>query len=411
MLLSVLARNYPYYFFLYPNLLSHCKKVTPTPTPTLTITSPEEQTTTSELKRETIFEPEPVVSPTMSATDPILMKRDSLTLQSSGVDLRTAIATELDVLRRTSSTESAGIFKARSYEAAIKYIHELPGPITCLADLPPHKKGDALTGKIREKVAEYITTGRIADVEEARQSRNPDTIEAFMNVYGIGPKKAMDLIKAGHRSIADLRVAAAADPKLLNKNQRIGLLYYDDLLLRIPRTEMDAHATTLMTAKPPALEGVIVGSYRRGRPDSGDIDMLIRTTDAATNVGKSLADYVKHLKSTGYIKEVLAIGDHKCLAISQLPGAPARRLDLLVTPPEEFPFAVLYFTGSDGFNVRMRQMALGHGFTLNEHALTHVKTGKTVTNIKSEADIFTALKMEWREPVDRTGPEAAVSIA
>ena len=395
MLISILARNYPYNLLFYPGLLAHhnIKKVTPAPLPALVITNPEEQTTTSELNRETIFEPEPVVTPTMSAAD-----------------LRPAIAAELDVLRRTSSTESAGIFKARSYEAAIKYIRELPHPITCLADLPPHKKGDSLTGKIREKVAEYITTGKIADVEEARASRNPDTIEAFMNVYGIGPKKAMDLIKAGHRSIAELRAAAAADPKLLNKNQRIGLTYYEDLLLRIPRSEMDAHASMLMAAKPAALEGVIVGSYRRGRPDSGDIDMLIRTTDAATNAGKSLADFVKQLKTAGYIKEVLAIGDHKCLAISQLPGAPARRLDLLVTPPEEFPFAVLYFTGSDGFNVRMRQLALERGFTLNEHALTHVKTGVKVGGIKAEADIFIALKMEWREPVDRTGPEAAVSI-
>jgi DNA polymerase/3'-5' exonuclease PolX len=394
MLISVLTRSYYPYNLLYPGLL-HAKKMTLTPIqhhhqPT------SESTTTSELntKTETIFEPEPVVSPTMSAADK-----------------RPAIVAELDVLRRTSSTESAGVFKARSYEGAIKYINDLPTPIITIADLPPHKKGDGLTGKIREKVAEFLTTGRIAEVEEARATRNPDTIEAFMNVYGIGPKKAIDLIQAGHRSIADLRVAAAADPKLLNKNQRIGLTYYEDLLKRIPRSEMDAHVSTLMALKPVALEGIIVGSYRRGRPDSGDIDMLIRTTDAAVDAGKALADYVKKLKEAGHIKEVLALGTHKCLAISQLPGFPARRLDLLVTPPEEFPFAVLYFTGSDGFNVRMRQIAVSRGFTLNEHALTHLKTAKTVGGIKSEADIFTALNMEWRGPVDRIGPEAAVSIA
>jgi DNA polymerase/3'-5' exonuclease PolX len=377
MLLDVLARNYPY-SLLYSGFLSRGKKVTATP-PALTVT---EVTTT-------LQEPQ----------------QDTMT------DLRPALITELDVLRRTSSTESAGVFKARSYEAAIKYIRELPGPITSLEDLPAHKKGDGLTGKIREKVAEFLTTGKIAEVEEARQSRNPDTIEAFMNVYGIGPKKALDLIKAGHRSIPELRTAAAADPKLLNKNQRIGLQYYDDLLLRIPRAEMDQHAAKLMDVKPAALEGVIVGSYRRGRPDSGDIDMLIRTTDAAVDAGKALADYVAALKAAGYVKEVLAIGPHKCLAISQLPGAPARRLDLLVTPPEEFPFAVLYFTGSDGFNVRMRQVALERGFTLNEHALTHVKTGKTVGGAKTEADIFAALKLVWKEPVERTGPEAVIPVA
>jgi DNA polymerase/3'-5' exonuclease PolX len=405
MLISVLTRSYYPYNLLYPGLL-HAKKVTPASMQTHDQPN-SESTTTSELNSDAKTIPE---TETMSSIDPILMKRDSLTLQDPGVDLRPALVAELDVLRRTSSTESAGVFKARSYEGAIKYINDLPTPIITIADLPPHKKGDGLTGKIREKVAEFLTTGRIAEVEEARATRNPDTIEAFMNVYGIGPKKAIDLIQAGHRSIADLRVAAA-DPKLLNKNQRIGLTYYEDLLKRIPRSEMDAHVSTLMALKPVALEGIIVGSYRRGRPDSGDIDMLIRTTDAAVDAGKALADYVKKLKEAGHIKEVLALGTHKCLAISQLPGFPARRLDLLVTPPEEFPFAVLYFTGSDGFNVRMRQIALSRGFTLNEHALTHLKTTKTVGGIKSEADIFTALKLEWREPVDRTGPEAAVSIA
>jgi DNA polymerase lambda len=398
MLISILARNYYPYNLLYPGLLQS-KKMTMAPTQQQQQQQPiPESTTISELKRELIFEPETIFEPRPKPE------------QMSSIDLRHAIATELDVLRRTSSTESAGIFKARSYESAIKYIRELSGPITSIADLPPHKKGDGLTGKIREKVAEYITTGKIAEVEEARATRNPDTIEAFMNVYGIGPKKAIDLIQAGHRSIAELRVAAAADPKLLNKNQRIGLTYYEDLLMRIPRVEMDAHSATLMALKPAALEGVIVGSYRRGRPDSGDIDMLIRTTDATVDAGKSLADYVKKLKDAGHIKEVLALGSHKCLAISQLPGFPARRLDLLVAPPEEFPFAVLYFTGSDGFNVRMRQLALSHGFTLNEHALTHVKTGKTVGGIKAEADIFAALKIAWKEPVDRTGPEAVIPI-
>ncbi len=333
-------------------------------------------------------------------------------LDLMATDLRPAILADLDVLRRTSSTEPAGVFKARSYEAAMKFLKELPKPITSLEDLPPYKKGDGLTGKLREKVVEKITTGLMAEAEKARAERNPDAIESFMNIYGVGPKKALDLIQAGYRSIADLRAAAAANPKLLNKNQQVGLRYYDDLLQRIPRAEMDAHASTLMGAKPSALEGVIVGSYRRGRPDSGDIDMLIRTTDAAVDAGKALAEYVKTLKAAGYIKEVLAQGEHKCLAICQMPGASAaRRLDLLVTPPAEFPFAVLYFTGSDNFNVRMRQLALERGYTLNEHALTELKTKSPVLGLKTERDIFAFLKMEWREPVERTGADAVITLA
>jgi DNA polymerase (family 10) len=134
--------------------------------------------------------------------------------------------------------------------------------------------------------------------------------------------------------------------------------------------------------------------------------MLIRTT--------ALADCVAALRSSGYIREILAMGDHKCMAICDLDpasGSNGRRLDLLVTPPDEFPFAVFYFTGCDTFNVAVRSHALRLGFTLNEHALTHIATGLPVKGIKTEKDIFAALKLTWREPVDRTGPDAVTPVA
>ena len=125
-----------------------------------------------------------------------------------------------------------------------------------------------------------------------------------------------------------------------------------------------------------------------------------------------LEEYVSVLKACGYIREVLAMGAHKCLAISQLPGpefeGKARRLDLLVTPPSEFPFALFYFTGCDTFNVAVRSHALTQGFTLNEHAITHIQSGKPVLCIKKEETIFKLLKLKWVEPVDRTGANAVV---
>ena len=323
---------------------------------------------------------------------------------NSQSDMKQQIIAELDVLRRISTTETAGTFKARSYAAAIKTLQAMPGPIQTVADIPASTKGDGLGKEIRIKLEKIITNGHLDISPEVRQKAV--ALEAFQNIYGVGPKKAEQLIADGYTTLAQLEAAAAKDPKLLNKNQRIGLTYYNDLLERIPRAEMDEHASILMAAKPAALEGIIVGSYRRGQSNSGDIDMLIRTASPSVNAGAALADFVTALRDKGYIKEVLAQGEHKCLAISQLPGMPARRLDLLVTPPEEFPLAVLYFTGSDTFNVAMRSHALTRGFTLNEHALTHVATGKAVVGIKSERDIFTAIKVQWREPHERTGTDA-----
>jgi DNA polymerase IV len=270
-----------------------------------------------------------------------------------------------------------------------------------MEDLPASQKGDGLGKEVRIKIQKILEHGGLEISPEARGTAT--ALEAFQGIYGVGPKKAQDLLAAGHTTIEGLRAAFAKDKGLLNKNQQIGLHYYEQLLQRIPRAEMDQHAALLMAAKPASLEGVIVGSYRRGRPDSGDIDMLIRTTSADPT---ALDEFVTALRLKGYIREVLAHGEHKCMAICALPGSIGRRLDLLVTPPAEFPFAVFYFTGSDTFNVAVRAHALKRGFTLNEHAITQVSSGKQVQGVRSEQDLFKLLKLRWVEPVDRTGPEA-----
>jgi DNA polymerase/3'-5' exonuclease PolX len=323
------------------------------------------------------------------------------------MDRRPQIIAELETLRKLAATETAGTFKVRSYTAAIKALQSLPHPVTAVTDLPPPVAGDGLGAKIRDKIATILATGSLPITADARARAT--ALSAFQQIYGVGPKKAEQLVAAGYTTIDQLRAAVTADPTLLNRNQQIGIRYYDPLLTRIPRSEMDAHSALLLAHKPASMEGVIVGSYRRGRPDSGDIDMLLRVSSPTDDAPTALAAYVTVLRAAGYIREVLAQGDHKCLAIAALPGGTARRLDLLVTPPDEFPFAVFYFTGSDTFNVAVRAHALSRGFTLNEHALTTVRSGRPVTGIKTEIGIFTALRIMWREPHERTGPEAVVT--
>ena len=53
----------------------------------------------------------------------------------------------------------------------------------------------------------------------------------------------------------------------------------------------------------------------------------------------------------------------------------ARRVDFLYTSIEEFPFAILYFTGSKIFNTVMRQVAVEKGYTMNEHGLYTLQDG------------------------------------
>jgi DNA polymerase/3'-5' exonuclease PolX len=134
----------------------------------------------------------------------------------------------------------------------------------------------------------------------------------------------------------------------------------------------------------------IVGSFRRQAATSGDIDVLLRVPkDTDKKEAKQhLEEYVHALKQHEYIEEVLALGEHKCMAISRIPGGKARRLDLLMTPNEEYAYAILYFTGSDKFNVAFRQHALQKGYTLNEHTLKPIREGvRDVPYMKTEREI------------------------
>jgi DNA polymerase beta len=157
------------------------------------------------------------------------------------------------------------------------------------------------------------------------------------------------------------------------------------------------------------MKGIVVGSYRRGGESSGDIDVLLTLPESDPELFSS---YIDSLKKSGYMVEVLSQGDQKCLSIVKLKAdGKNRRLDLLVVPKEEFPFALLYFTGSGDFNIAFRKHALKLGYTLNEHELKPVKDDvKHVPPFKYEAQIFKFLGLEYKEPNQRIGPTSVVEL-
>jgi DNA polymerase (family 10) len=62
--------------------------------------------------------------------------------------------------------------------------------------------------------------------------------------------------------------------------------------------------------------------------------------------------------------------------------------------------ALLYFTGSKGHNIKLRMRALARDLTLNEYALSEIKTGRVVAS-ETEAEIYAALGLAWIPPVLR----------
>lgn len=320
--------------------------------------------------------------------------------------LNEQLATLFDELS-TFMTKRGEPFKSRAYQKAQESI------VLYENDITPenYKELNKLPGvgeTIINKIGEYIQTGTLRLLE--RERADPQNVLA--DIYGIGPKKASDLVNKGIKTVNELR---EKENELLNAVQKVGLKYYEDILQRIPRSEIDEYhsvfSKTFNTVKETDSKYEIVGSYRRNAMTSGDIDVII--TSENKEVFKKFIDSLLEQK---IILEVLSRGSTKSLVVAKLPNKKvARRVDFLYTSPQEYPFAVLYFTGSKIFNTVMRGRALSMGYSLNEHGLYKMegkkKGDKIDKSFSSESDIFTFLQMEYKEPSERKSGKSVVPLA
>ena len=282
--------------------------------------------------------------------------------------------------------------RAKAYANACETISNFNGPITCPEDL----RGLPNIGKtIQEKLDVFTKTGTLPILEEESATiKRRDAMAVFMDIYGVGEKKAEEIVKENIFTIEEL----GRRKDLLNDKQLIGLAYYHDILKRIPRKEIDAYNALFRKLYGENME--IVGSYRRGKAESGDIDVIL------TGKESEYVSFIDELVNKKVILEVLSRGPTKCLVIAKLPRHKvARRVDFLFTPASTYPFALLYFTGSKEFNTGMRERALKMGYTLNEHGFSKMdgrKKGAKVDRVfVDERAIFDFLKMKYKEPFER----------
>jgi DNA polymerase lambda len=286
--------------------------------------------------------------------------------------------------------------KGRSiaYGKAITLLRTVEFPITSSRDVSNIK---GIGSSIREKIDEFLTTGKIRVAEEARaliprRTEREEMILEFQTIHGIGPIRATELYDK--EKITSLK--QLSEYPHLTKQQRIGLKYREDLIKRIPRYDIYILNIILVyflnrTFGKDTYRLEIAGSYRRKADTSGDIDCLL-TSDVFT-----LKDVVKVLTSERVILETLGMKDEKFLGIVSCPsGGRAMRLDIEFLPKNEWGSALLYFTGSKEFNVHMRAHAKKKGLLLNEHGL--FRGSEKVLNSPSEKDVFDYLELKYVDP-------------
>jgi len=299
-------------------------------------------------------------------------------------------------------------WKATAYKKALKSLESVDSVHT-ISDIKNIKGfGKSLTAKVEE----IIKTHHLKAAEEAKCSKTSEAVKELTSIHGIGIQKARSLMEKGITTIDELRIASNADESLLHEQQKIGLEFYKDIKQRIPHSEMQKHVDFLKgvmnnISSTGRLE--VVGSFRRHAKTSGDVDVLI--TDYPDN-NKLLDIFLEALQERGYLSHhnsKLSKGKVKYCGISKLPDAfpedPYRRLDVLYTHPYEYPFALLYFTGSGEFNKEMRAHALKLGYSLNQKNIQHKDTSLIIDieehEFKSERDIFDFLKLKYIEPSKR----------
>ena len=249
------------------------------------------------------------------------------------------------------------VFKTRAYYKAAETIANFP------EDIETIRKENRLTeipgiGKtLAEKISQYLDTGKMTAYEELIREV-PEGLLDVVHVPSIGPKKAklfFDQLKV--KSVADLRKAVDTGkleglPGIKEKtidNIRRGIKIVQEGQERMPlgaATQVAEEFVAALQKLPQVKDIVAAGSLRRGRETVRDIDILIDSTDPP-----KVMDVFVHLP---LVKSINAHGETKSSVLTQNNV----QVDIRVVEPKSFGAALLYFTGSKDFNIKLRQIAI-----------------------------------------------------
>ncbi|KAF9960281.1 hypothetical protein BGZ72_007404 [Mortierella alpina] len=323
-----------------------------------------------------------------------------------------------DTIKTKGSKEH---YKVINYRKAITAIRALDYEITSEAMA---LKVPRVGKKIAQKIGECIALGKIKKLDHLNWDQDRSRVETlFRSIYGVGSEMATDWYNKGLRTLEDVRKLPD-----LTKNQISGLKYYDDLLQRVPRAEVEEIGkvvTASATKLHPDIQVHVTGSYRRGQPDCGDIDMVVARPDI--DFGGDLfviMDHIlKDLISQGFLVDHLSLPvwsddmegqmkHFKYMGICKLPGEGHvhHHIDILVVPWMHLGAVLLYFTGNDICNRSMRLLAANRGMRLSDKGLfAGVIRGKNRKKIneghwvagRTEKEIFDYLKIKYLEPHER----------
>ena len=277
-------------------------------------------------------------------------------------------------------------FKSRAYYNAAKTlsgIDNLDGVIQEKRLKEIKGIGETLSGNIEE----YFETGRMAYFEELTK-QVPETLLELLQIPNLGPKKIKVLFDdLGITNVGELEYACKENrlvslsgfgektqEKILRGIEFVKRHKGEYLVGDVYPLAYDIKEKLQAVAKGSTVE--VCGSIRRRKEIVRDIDILVGGGDS-----QSITSFFASLPE---VEEVLVSGEIKtsCRLKSGIEA------DLRIVSNEEFPYALMYFTGSKEHNVRLRGIAKKKGFKLNEYGLFD---GEKLIKLKSEDEIYRLL--------------------
>lgn len=298
-------------------------------------------------------------------------------------------------------------FRAIAFDRAAQTIEGLN------EEIAKHIEENTLTdikgiGKsIAEDILAFQQTGTMP-VLEALKEKVPKGLIEWLNISGLGPKNIAKIHKElGITEIIELKEACLSGA--VAELPGLGQKSADKIIKSIEYLEKFGERARLDQAFEIAepvfefvknLKGVqqceIAGSLRRFRETIGDIDIIVAADQEDT---ATIFDaFIEH----ELVVEVLGRGDTK----SSVRTENGRQVDLRIVKPEEYPAALMYFTGSKEHNIVMRQKARERGMALNEYGLFKLNDDKETdfdepVPTSSETEIYQKLDLHFVPPAHR----------
>jgi DNA polymerase (family 10) len=311
----------------------------------------------------------------------------------------------LDMLRELAELteldeQNPNSFRVRAYETAAQAINAQATDLGVLT-VKELQKIQGIGKSTAEKIRELLETGRVTKLEALRQ-KHPASVVALLRIQGLGTKALAKLrSELGVTSIDDLRRALAAhrvrdlagfgaksEEKLTRALQRLdaqGEVGRTPISVALP---LATRIVERLREVPGVTHASYCGSLRRFAETIGDIDLVVTASDPEP--------VMEALVSMRFVDRVLGRGASKTSVVSRR----GTQVDLRVVSPAQLGAALLYFTGSKGHNIKLRQRALARGLTLNEYALAESEGGRIVAS-ETEEQIYAALDLPWIAPVLR----------